>query len=78
MEHQLSNLKSFVRDTIISNPTLENEIKSLFILCLDEIEEGGSVDNEVSLCIRDIEGLILDDDYKSTLQQDEQRYVNGK
>lgn len=58
MEHQLSNLKSFVRNTIISHPKHEEEIKSLFFLCLDEIEEGGSVDNEVRLCIRDIDELI--------------------
>jgi hypothetical protein len=47
-----------VRNTIISHPKHEEEIRSLFFLCLDEIEEGGSVDNEVSLCIRDIEELI--------------------
>ena len=58
MEQQLSNLKSFVRESIKSHPQHEEEIKSLFILCLDEIGEGGSVDNEVSLCIRDIEELI--------------------
>ena len=58
MEQQLSNLKSFVRESIKSHPTFENEIKSLFVLCLDEIEEGGSVMNEISLCIRDIEELI--------------------
>ena len=58
MEHQLSNLKSFVRESIKTHPTFENEIKSLFILCLDEIEEGGSVEREISLWIRDIEELI--------------------
>ena len=58
MEHQLSNLRYFVNEMFKRHPQHEKEIKSLFILCLDEIEEGGSVDNEVSLCIRDIEELI--------------------
>ena len=55
---QLSNLKSFVRESVKLHPQHEEEIKSLFDLCLDEIEEGGSVDHEVSLCISDIEELI--------------------
>jgi hypothetical protein len=55
---QLSNLKSFVKDSIKSHPQHETEIRDLFQLCLDEIEEGGSVDNEVSLCQSDIEQLI--------------------
>ena len=58
MEHQLSNLRYFVTEMCKRYPQHEKEIKSLFILCLDEIGEGGSVDNEVSLCIRDIEELI--------------------
>lgn len=55
---QLSNLKTFVNQSIKSHPQHEEEIKSLFYLCLDEIEEGGSIDNEIQLCIRDIEELI--------------------
>lgn len=55
---QLSNLKSYVRECVKSHPQHEEEIKDLFYLCLSEIEEGGSVDNEVSLCIRDINELI--------------------
>lgn len=57
MEHQLSNLKSFVRDSIISHPQHKEEITDLFQLCLDEIDEGGSVENEISHCRIDIEEL---------------------
>jgi hypothetical protein len=55
---QLSQLKSFVRESIKSHPQHREEIEDLFQLCLDEIEEGGSVDHEVSLCRNDIEELI--------------------
>lgn len=55
---QLSNLKSFVRESIKSHPQHEEEIESLYYLCLNEIEEGGSVDNEIQHCIGDIEELI--------------------
>lgn len=55
---QLSNLKSYVRESIKKYPQHEEEIKSTYFLCLDEIEEGGSVENEISLCYRDIDELI--------------------
>jgi hypothetical protein len=58
MEYQLSVLKSFVRDSIISHPQYKEEINDLFQLCLDEIDEGGSVYNEVTLCRNDIEEII--------------------
>ena len=55
---QLSNLKSFVKDSIKSHPQHETEIRDLFQLCLDEIEEGGSVEHETYLCMNDIEEVI--------------------
>jgi bacterioferritin-associated ferredoxin len=56
---QVSELKKFVRETIKDFPQLKEEVTDLFQLCLDEIDEGNSVDNECNLCRRDIEELIL-------------------
>lgn len=39
-------------------PELKNEILDIYTLCLDEIEEGGSVQHEVSLGMTDLEELI--------------------
>jgi hypothetical protein len=54
----MENLKKFVMDTIKSYPQHEEEIRDLYQLCLDEIEEGGSVEHECSLCQSDIEEII--------------------
>ena len=39
-------------------PELKNEILDIYTLCLDEIEEGSSVEHEVSLGMTDLEELI--------------------
>lgn len=39
-------------------PKLKDEIKDLLHLALDEIEDGASVQNEISLCMSEIEELI--------------------
>jgi hypothetical protein len=54
----MENLRKLVRDSIKSHPQHEEEIRDLFQLCLDEIEQGGSVEHEISLCQSDIEELI--------------------
>jgi hypothetical protein len=54
----IENLKQFVRDSIKSHPQHKDEIMELYHLCWSEIEEGGSMENEINLCIRDIEELI--------------------
>lgn len=54
----MENLRKLVRDSIKSHPQHEEEIRDLFQLCLDEIDEGGSVQHEISLCQNDIEELI--------------------
>jgi hypothetical protein len=39
-------------------PELKQEILDIYTLCLDEIEEGGSVQHEISLGMTDLEELI--------------------
>jgi len=40
-------------------PELKQEILDIYNLCLEEIEEGGSVNHEVSLGMTDLKELIL-------------------
>jgi hypothetical protein len=39
-------------------PKLKDEIKDLVHLALDEIEDGASVQNEISICMSEINELI--------------------
>jgi hypothetical protein len=43
---------------ILKYPTLKDMIIDLYSLCMSEIEEGGSEQNEFSLFQRDVEELI--------------------
>ena len=43
---------------ILKYPTLKEMIIDLYELCMCEIEEGGSVENEFSLFQRDVDELI--------------------
>jgi hypothetical protein len=54
----IDSLKNFVREKCIEYPHLENEFYDYYSLCLSEIEEGGSLQHEVELCINSIEELI--------------------
>jgi hypothetical protein len=51
-------LRTFIKEKIFQYPNLEDEILDLYALCLDEIDEGNSENNEVELCINDINSLI--------------------
>lgn len=51
-------LRKYVVDKIKSYPNFKEEIMDFYHLCLDEIDEGGSVENEINSCINDIEELI--------------------
>lgn len=51
-------LEKYVQEKIKLYPELKSQIISLFQLCLDEIEEGGSKENEIHLCISDIQETI--------------------
>jgi hypothetical protein len=54
----MSNIKQYATDMILKYPTLREMIIDLYELCMTEIEEGGSVENEFSLFQRDVEELI--------------------
>ena len=47
----------FAREFVKENPDLEDEVWGLLELCEMEIDEGGSVEHEVSLCIESIKQL---------------------
>jgi hypothetical protein len=51
-------LKKYVDEQICLHPEYKSEIMEFYQLCLDEIEEGGSVENECSLCESSIIELI--------------------
>jgi hypothetical protein len=54
----IEELQKYVHEKIKLYPELKSEIVSLFQLCLDEIEEGGSREHEIDLCITDIDQTI--------------------
>lgn len=54
----LSSLRVFLKESITKYPQHKSEIMSLYQLCLDEIEEGGSEEHECDLCYRDVEEII--------------------
>jgi len=54
----MTNIKQYATDMILKYPTLKDMIIDLYELCMTEIEEGGSVENEFSLFQRDVEELI--------------------
>lgn len=54
----LEQLRTWVTDKMVKYPDLRSDIRGLYRLCLDEIEDGGSVEHEIELCINDIEELI--------------------
>lgn len=54
----LKQLRDYARTCIANRPELRGEIIDLYQLCLDEIEEGGSEQHEISLCYSDIEQLM--------------------
>jgi hypothetical protein len=54
----LEQLKIFVEQKCKEHPELKEEIKDLYQLALDEIEEGNSLQNEIHLCYESINDLI--------------------
>lgn len=52
------DIKKYATDMILKYPTLKDMIIDLYQLCMAEIEEGGSVENEFSLFQRDVDDLI--------------------
>jgi hypothetical protein len=51
-------LRKHLIQVIKEYPDLKSDIVSLWQLCLDEIEEGGSQIHEIELCLSDVDELI--------------------
>lgn len=58
----LSQLKEWTNIQSIKHPQYKEEILDFYELCINEIEEGESIDNEIHLCINSIEQLIEEND----------------
>lgn len=54
----LQELRTFAKETIEKYPQHRKEIVGLYNLCKDEIEEGGSTEHEIELCLNEINELI--------------------
>ena len=54
----LEEFKTDIERAIKKFPQFKEEILELYQLALDEIEQGGSVENEIRACMRDIDQLI--------------------
>jgi hypothetical protein len=54
----LQELRTFAKETIEKYPQHKKDIVGLFNLCMGEIDEGGSPDHEIELCLNDIIELI--------------------
>jgi len=55
----LEDFQKTCNEYINKYPELKQEILDIYNLCLEEIEEGGSVNHEVSLGMEDLKELIL-------------------
>jgi hypothetical protein len=55
---RLQNLITFIRAKKEQYPSLAEKITDIYHLCLAEIAEGGSEQNEIDHCIFDIEEII--------------------
>jgi hypothetical protein len=53
MKELIEFAKGFIKD----NPQLKSEVIDLIELCQSEIEEGGSMQHEINLCIESIKQL---------------------
>ena len=54
----LEEFKTDIERAIKKFPQFKKEILELYQLALDEIEQGGSIEHEISACISDIDQLI--------------------
>lgn len=54
----LEQLKEWIKVQITKHPEHKEEMLDFYSLCIDEISEGGSLDNEISLCRNSIEELL--------------------
>lgn len=56
----LETLRVWIGEKMAQHPSLRSEIRDLYRLCLDEIEEGASQTNEIYLCMESVNELIND------------------
>lgn len=54
----LEQLKEWIKIQITKHPEHKEEMLDLYSLCIDEIGEGASRDNEIYLCRDSIEQLL--------------------
>jgi hypothetical protein len=54
----MKDLREYALEVIKNYPELKEDVIGLYILCQSEIEEGGSPDHEIQLCLEDIRQLI--------------------
>jgi len=60
----MTNLIKHAQEVIAKYPQLNEDIQGLIDLCVMEIEDGASSDNEIELCWSDIDKLVEDIDKK--------------
>jgi hypothetical protein len=53
-----AEVRNYVAKTVNDHPDLKDEITDLYILFLDEVEEGGSVEHEAELCIASVKDIV--------------------
>jgi hypothetical protein len=51
-------LEAFANEVIKQHPNHSDKVEELLELCIDEIQEGASEQNEIDLCWNDINYLI--------------------
>ena len=54
----MTNLLDYAAEVVLKYPQLKEELDGLIELCVNEIEEGGSVTHDISLCWSDIEETV--------------------
>jgi hypothetical protein len=59
---ELEQFKKNVQEFKENNPEHKEQIDELYQLALEEIEQGGSVSHEISICLSDIEALINEEE----------------
>lgn len=54
----MKELMEYARTFVKEHPEHKSEVSDLIQLCVDEIEEGGSSEHEISLCYSSIKELL--------------------
>lgn len=54
----LQQFKNYIEEQIEKYPLLKEEILDFYELAINEIEEGGSANHEIELCLESINDLI--------------------